>query len=150
MMHVFSSWTDSQNLSSCFYVISKAGNQFSVAVDEDATSNHLKRREEEIVLEKESAFPKENGEQRSNGLRTDLKYDKTADRQPDIVDDHPGKSRSSFDSCHTSVILYAYGFFQIWTFIMSWWAGAEAWVLKGSWVRVWVLVPGGVRSRVQV
>lgn len=88
-------------------------------MDGDASSNHHKKREQEIVLEKESAFPKENGEQRSNGLRTDPKYDKTADRQPDIVDDHPGKSRSSFDSCHTSVILYAYRFFQIWYFILS-------------------------------
>lgn len=88
-------------------------------MDDAAASVHHKKREEAEVLEKEGASPKENGEKRSNGHGAGVKYDKSADRQPDIVDDHPGKSRSSFHSCHTSVILYAYRFFQIWYFIKS-------------------------------
>ena len=50
--------------------------------------------------------PKENGERRSNGVAAvDSKSDRSLERQPDIVDDHPGKSRSTLHSCHTSVIL---------------------------------------------
>lgn len=59
------------------------------------------------MLEKEGP-PKENGEQRSNGIEAVSKSDRSADGQPDIVDDHRGKSRSTFHSCHTSLILYAY------------------------------------------
>lgn len=62
--------------------------------------------------------PKENGERRSNGVAAvDSKSDRSSERQPDIVDDHPGKSRSTLHSCHTSVILCAYKLFQTWYFI---------------------------------
>lgn len=59
------------------------------------------------MFEKEEGeeTPKENGEQRSNGIQAGAKSVRS-DRQPDVVDDHPGKSRSTFYSSH-SVILYA-------------------------------------------
>lgn len=67
-------------------------------------SAHHKRREEADTLDKEDGKSvRENGEQRSNGIQADSKSDKIADR--DIVDDHPGKSRSTFNSCHTSFFM---------------------------------------------
>lgn len=60
------------------------------------------------MLKKDGGPPKENGEQQSNGIEVVSKSGRNADRQPDIVDDHRGKSRSTFNSCHTSLILYAY------------------------------------------
>lgn len=77
----------------------------------ELASTRRKKREEES--------PKENGEQRSNGVEVDANSDRSGDRQPDVVDDHPGKSRSTFNSCHTSVILYAYRLFKIRYFIQS-------------------------------
>lgn len=71
---------------------------------------HHKKREEVDRLEEEE-FPKENGGRRSNGIGTNYRSDRNEERQPDVVDDHPGKSRSTFQSCHTSVISYAYHFF---------------------------------------
>ena len=55
------------------------------------------------MFEKEEGeeTPNENGEQQSNGIQADAKSDRT-DRQPDVVDDHPGKSRFTLNSCHSS------------------------------------------------
>ena len=86
----------------------------------EVASSRRKKRDEAILLEKEEGeSPKENGEQRSNGIEKDAKSDRSEDRQPDVVDDHPGKSRSTLHSCHTSVILFAYRLFKIWYFIKS-------------------------------
>lgn len=71
------------------------------------------------MLENDEEFLKENGERHSNGIGADSRSDRSEERQPDVMDDHPGKSRSTFHPCHTSVILYAYHFFQIWYFIKS-------------------------------
>lgn len=69
-------------------------------------SAHHKRREEAGILDKEDGRSiRENGEQQSNGVRADSKSDRIADRQPDIVDDHLGKSRSTFHFCHTSFFM---------------------------------------------
>lgn len=124
-------------------------NMSPLDMEKNIAPNHNRRRESNM-LENDGRSPKENGQQRSNGIEASSKSEQSADKQPDIVDDHPGKSRSTFNSCHTSLIVYAYWFFQNRYFIKSWWAGAEAWVQRGPWVRVWVLVPGGVRARVQV
>lgn len=64
----------------------------SVVVKELASVHRKKR---------EGKSPKENGEKRSNGIEADANSDRSRDRQPDVVDDHPGKSRSTFHSCHT-------------------------------------------------
>ena len=62
--------------------------------------------------------PKENGERSRNGVAAvDSKSDKSSERQPDVLDDHPGKSRSTLHSCHTSVNLCK--LLQIWYFIKS-------------------------------
>lgn len=66
--------------------------------------------------EEDEETPKENGERCSNGIEADVKSERSADRQPDVVDDHPGKSRFTFQSSH-SVVLYAYLCFQIQYFI---------------------------------
>ncbi|XP_038696180.1 peptidyl-prolyl cis-trans isomerase CYP95-like isoform X2 [Tripterygium wilfordii] len=63
--------------------------------DEKTVSVRCKWREEAGVIEKESSrSPKENGEQHSNGIEAYAKSNGSTDRQPDVVDDHPGKSRS--------------------------------------------------------
>lgn len=77
-----------------------------------------------LVVEKElppmeEEFPKENGERRSNGTGANYRSDRSGRRQHDMTDDQPGKSRFTFQSCHTSVISYAYHFFKIWYFIKS-------------------------------
>jgi peptidyl-prolyl isomerase G (cyclophilin G) len=92
----------------CFFA---AAEQPPLVVTKELASTRRKKREEES--------PMENGEQRSNGVEADANSDRSGDRQPDIVDDHPGKSRSTFHSCHTSVILYAYRLFKIRYFIQS-------------------------------
>lgn len=87
-------------------------------LEEEAACLARKKREEPDVLDKEEGeSPKENGGRRSNGLEADAKSFGSEDRLPDVADDHPGKSRSTFHSSHTSVIVYAYQFFQIWYFI---------------------------------
>lgn len=91
-----------------FACISAVDNQSPLDVEKNVASIHNKRREGSDMLEKDGGPPKENGEQRSNGIEAVAKSDRSADRQPDIVDDNRGKSRSTFNSCHTSLILYAY------------------------------------------
>lgn len=60
------------------------------------------------MLEREEGeYPKENGEQQSNGNEVEIRSEKIAERQPDVVDDHPGKSRFTFYSSNTYVNLYA-------------------------------------------
>lgn len=102
-----------------FVQISPAGNGSPVVEDREAVSTRHKKGEVADVLEKEEGeSPKENGDRRSNGIE-EVKSDRSAERQPDVVDDHPGKSRSTFHPPHTSVILYANRFFQIRYFIKS-------------------------------
>lgn len=80
----------------------------------------IHHKEEEVsMLENDEKIVKENGERRSNGIGAGYRSDRSEERQPDVMDDHPGKSRSTFLSCHTSVTSYAYHFFQIWYFIES-------------------------------
>ncbi|KAB5553318.1 hypothetical protein DKX38_010629 [Salix brachista] len=69
--------------------------QSPVVLEEEAASLPCKKREEPDILEKEDGeFPKENGSRRSNGIEADAKSYGSKDREPDIRDDHPGKSRS--------------------------------------------------------
>ncbi|KAK6912636.1 Cyclophilin-type peptidyl-prolyl cis-trans isomerase domain [Dillenia turbinata] len=76
--------------------------------DKEAAAGHYKNGEiPEIHGNEDGVSPKENGERRSNGFEADARSDRSADRQPDVVDDHLGKSRSTFHSSHVSVILYA-------------------------------------------
>lgn len=87
-------------------LISVVGEKSPLNGEKNVASVHHKRREETCVLDKEDGrSPKENGEHRSNGIQADSKSDRIADRQPDIVDDHPGKSRSTFNSCYTSLFM---------------------------------------------
>lgn len=79
---------------------------------------HLEKREKPNMLEEEE-FPKENGEWHSNGTGANHRSDRREGRQPDVMDDQLGKSRSTFHSCHTSFISYAYHFFKIRHFMKS-------------------------------
>ena len=54
----------------------------------------------------EGEFPKENGEPQSNGIGVETRSQKNADKQPDLVDDHPDKSRFTFHFFHTCVVIY--------------------------------------------
>ncbi|KAK3023892.1 hypothetical protein RJ639_044514 [Escallonia herrerae] len=72
-----------------------AGNKSSLAEEKEDVSLYPKKGEVSDMLEREEGeYPKENGEPQSNGIEVDNRSEKSADRQPDIVDDHPGKSRS--------------------------------------------------------
>lgn len=47
------------------------------------------------VEREEGEFPRENGQLKSNGIEMETKSEKSSERQPDVVDDHPDKSRST-------------------------------------------------------
>lgn len=92
--------------------------QSSSVLEKESSAINLKKRDGLSNIE-EGEFPKENGAQRSNGIGANHRSDRYEERQPDVMDDNPGKSRFTFQSCHTFVISYAYHFFQIWYFIKS-------------------------------
>lgn len=57
-------------------------------------SLHRKNVDSPDMLEREEGeFPRENGERKSNGIEKETVSEKSTERQPDVVDDHPGKSR---------------------------------------------------------
>ena len=62
--------------------------QSTLVAEKDAPCNHHKKREEE--------FPKQNGQHCNNGVRADFRSDRLEERQPDVVDDYPSKSRFTF------------------------------------------------------
>ncbi|GMQ03183.1 hypothetical protein CsSME_00049077 [Camellia sinensis var. sinensis] len=98
-------------------VQTSVGNQFPSA--EGAASIPRKKGEATDIFEtEEGEYPKENGQRHSNGIEVETKSDRSADR-PDVVDDHRGKSRFTSHSYYISVIVYCYGFLQIWYFIRS-------------------------------
>ncbi|XP_073223579.1 uncharacterized protein [Cicer arietinum] len=63
--------------------------------------NHKKR--EGVGMLEEEGFPKPNGAQHTNGVGANYRSDRSEERQPDMVDDHPGKSRSRSMSPKRSV-----------------------------------------------
>nr|KYP72436.1 Peptidyl-prolyl cis-trans isomerase cyp5 [Cajanus cajan] len=65
----------------------------SLVVEKELPPMHLKKREKRDMLGEEE-FPKENGERHSNSNGTKYRSDKSEGRQPDIMDDQQGKSRS--------------------------------------------------------
>ncbi|KAL2318096.1 hypothetical protein Fmac_031972 [Flemingia macrophylla] len=65
----------------------------SLVVEKELPPMHLKKREKLDMLEEEE-FPKENGQRHRNGTGTNYRSDKREGRQPDVMDDKLGKSRS--------------------------------------------------------
>jgi len=81
--------------------------------DDVTTVNNHKRSEGSAKLDDEDIrSPRENGNQLSDEFERDARSDRSKDRQPDVVEDHPGKPRSTFSSSHTSNI-YAYPFLLV-------------------------------------
>lgn len=72
------------------------GNQSPLVERENAKVNHRKGEIADISEREEGEFPRENGENQTNGTRTGIDSDRNADRHPDVMDDHPSKSRSIF------------------------------------------------------
>lgn len=80
-----------------------AAEKYSPVAENAATVNNHKRSEESDKFDDEEfRYPKENGEQQSNGYEKDSRSGRNEDGQPDVVEDHPGKSRSTFNSSHIS------------------------------------------------
>ncbi|CAJ1972099.1 unnamed protein product [Sphenostylis stenocarpa] len=69
-----------------------AEGQSSLVVEKQLPPNDLKKKEKLDMLEEE--LPKENEERYSNGIGANYKSDRSEGRQPDVMDDQPGKSRS--------------------------------------------------------
>ncbi|KAK6158811.1 hypothetical protein DH2020_006125 [Rehmannia glutinosa] len=61
---------------------------------ETSTVNHRKGEATDMSEREEGEFPRENGDHQSNGIGLEMESDQSADRHPDLVDDHPSKSRS--------------------------------------------------------
>ncbi|PIA65519.1 hypothetical protein AQUCO_00100785v1 [Aquilegia coerulea] len=62
-------------------------------MEKDAVTLLLKKGVVTDVVERQGESPRENGNVRSNGVESETRSNRTADRQPDLVD-LPGKSRS--------------------------------------------------------
>jgi len=86
------------------YFVAAEG-QYSLVVEKELPPMHLNKEKLDML---EEEFPKEYEEQCNSGTRANYRSDRSERRQPDVMDDQPGKSRSTFLSCHTSVISYAY------------------------------------------
>ncbi|THG15718.1 hypothetical protein TEA_019765 [Camellia sinensis var. sinensis] len=69
------------------------GNQSPLDEERATSIPHKKGEATDMHEREEGEYPKENGGQRSNGIEVENKSDRSADR-PDVMDDHPGKSRS--------------------------------------------------------
>ncbi|PNY05515.1 peptidyl-prolyl cis-trans isomerase [Trifolium pratense] len=67
--------------------------QSSSVLEKELPPMSHKRREGDDMLGEEE-FPKENGAQHSNGIGVNYRPDRSEERQPDVMDDNPGKSRS--------------------------------------------------------
>ena len=67
-----------------------------MVLEESASAPSKKGDGSEMLEKEEGDSPKENGGQQSNGISGVDKSDGSEDRQPDVVDDHPSKSRSTF------------------------------------------------------
>ncbi|WJX09838.1 peptidylprolyl isomerase [Trifolium repens] len=67
--------------------------QSSSVLEKELPPMSHKRREVDDMLGEEE-FPKENGAQHSNGIGVNYRPDRSEERQPDVMDDNPGKSRS--------------------------------------------------------
>ncbi|GMP94624.1 hypothetical protein CsSME_00044022 [Camellia sinensis var. sinensis] len=78
------------------------GNQSPLDEERATSIPHKKGEATDMHEREEGEYPKENGGQRSNGIEVENKSDRSADR-PDVMDDHPGKSRFTSHSYHTSV-----------------------------------------------
>ncbi|WJX41814.1 peptidylprolyl isomerase [Trifolium repens] len=63
------------------------------AVEKDVPTIHHKKEEVDMPESKETIV-KENGERYSNGTGAAYRSDRSEERQPDVMDDHLGKSRS--------------------------------------------------------
>ena len=87
-----------------------AAENHSPRVDAAAVVNHKRSEDSDKFDDKEPRSSKENGEQKTNGYERDAISGRSGDRQPDVVEDHPGKSRSKFPFFHVTS-LYAYQFF---------------------------------------
>ncbi|KAK6158803.1 hypothetical protein DH2020_006117 [Rehmannia glutinosa] len=71
-----------------------SGNQSPLVQErETSTVNHRKGEATDMSEREEGEFPRENGDHQSNGIGLEMESDQSADRHPDLVDDHPSKSR---------------------------------------------------------
>lgn len=63
---------------------------------EEAEANTVagKKVDSPVMLDEKTEYPKENGQRQSNGIEAETRSEKIAEKQPDLVDDHRGKSRS--------------------------------------------------------
>lgn len=82
-----------------------AAENHSPGVDDAAIDNNLKSEGYAMFEYEESRFSKENGAPRSNGYERDARSRRSEDRQPDVVEDHPGKSRSIAHSSHLCCLM---------------------------------------------
>lgn len=89
----------------------------NVAENAAIVNNHKRSEGSDKLDDEELRYPNENGDQQSNGYEKDARSAKNDDGQPDVVEDHPGKSRSTFNSSHISS-LYAFKD-SCWSFIES-------------------------------
>ncbi|KAL8113571.1 uncharacterized protein LOC141663981 isoform X1 [Apium graveolens] len=63
--------------------------------DREDMSLHYKKVDSLDMLEHdEDEYPRENGQRQSNKIEVETKSEKSAKRDPELVDDHPGKYRS--------------------------------------------------------
>lgn len=73
-------------------------------------SLHYKKVYSLDMLERdEDEYPRENGQRQSNKTEMGTKSEKSAQRDPDLVD-HPGKYRSTFDIFSVMFLCFEFSF----------------------------------------
>lgn len=65
------------------------------SIQREGTNHHKTRDSAKLHGNEADESLKENGDRRSNGIEDDARSNGSPDRRPDVVDDHPGKSRYS-------------------------------------------------------
>lgn len=85
--------------------LSAGGNQSPLSKEKENANLVQKKGDTVDALQQESESPQENGKLRSNGMESEAKSNRSADRQPDLVDDHPSKSRFLYLSFTAKVII---------------------------------------------
>lgn len=74
-------------------------------------SLHYKKVDSLNMLERdEDEYPRENGQRQSNKIEVETKSEKSAQRDPELVDDRPGKYRYTFEIISLMFLCFEFSF----------------------------------------
>lgn len=77
---------------------------------EDMSLYYKKVDSPDMLQHDEDEYPRENGRRQSNKIGMEIKSVKSAERRPDLVDDHPDKHRSTFQYILPKFLCFQFSF----------------------------------------